>query len=277
MTTAEITLLLQARGFRFSKNLGQNFLMDEDVLRRIVDLADIDGKHVLEIGAGAGCLSKELAPRVDRLLCVEIAAQLIPVLETVLRPYKNVRILQADALRLEYKSLCAEEFGGPFAVCANLPYGITSQMLSILFRVQEAQSFCVLLQKEAVLRLLADPGSRDYGPLSVLIRYAFAADVPLIVTPDSFLPQPHVDSAILRLRRRADADIQTYLALEKLLVRCFAMRRKTLLNNLGAAFGRERAQGLLDACGLPENVRAEALELDRFLRLCEELKEDSRN
>lgn len=271
MTTAEIALLLQARGFRFSKDLGQNFLMDEDVLLHIVELAEIRGRCVLEIGAGAGCLSKTLAPLVDKLLCVEIAGQLIPVLESVLRPYKNVRILRGDALKLDFSALCAEEFGQAFSVCANLPYGITSQILSILFRIPQAEEICVLLQKEAVDRLLSGPGSREYGPLNVLLRFLFEADVPLLVPPHCFFPQPHVDSAILRLSRKRNADMSIYAALEKLLTRSFSMRRKTILNNLSAVYEREQVQSALDMWGLSQNVRAEALGLDDFLHLAQSL------
>ena len=267
MTTAEIALLLQARGFRFSKNLGQNFLMDEGALSDIADAAGIEDKYVLEIGAGAGCLTQEIARRAKKALAVEIAGQLMPVLETVLQPYKNVRLLQADALRLDIKALCAEEFGGPFTVCANLPYGITSQMLSILFRIPEAETICVLLQKEAVDRVLAAPGGKEYGPLSILCRFLFDADVPLHVPPHCFLPEPHVDSAVLRLIRKDQVDMETYAGLETLTQRCFAMRRKTLLNNLSAAYPKETALSALEKAGIAPNVRAETLDLQDFLAL----------
>ncbi len=267
MTTGEIALLLQARGFRFSKNLGQNFLMDEETLDRIADAAGIKDACVLEIGAGAGCLTRKLAERAKKVLAVEIASQLMPVLETVLSPYKNVRLLQADALRLDLGALCKEEFGGGFCVCANLPYGITSQILLELFRVPEAESICVLLQKEAVERALSAPGGKEYGPLSVLREYLFESDVPLHVPPHCFLPEPHVDSAVLRLHRRPGADMERLAGLETLLQRCFAMRRKTLQNNLSAAYPKERALTALRAAGIEPTRRAETLSLQDFLKL----------
>lgn len=267
MTTSEIALLLQARGFRFSKTLGQNFLMDEEVLDNIVQAADVQGKNVLEIGAGAGCLTRPLARTASKVLAVEIASQLVPVLKTVLQPYKNVRILQADALRLDIGGLCAEAFGGPFSVCANLPYGITTPILTALFRLEEVESICVLLQKEAVERVLAAPGGKEYGPLAILRRQLFEAEVPLRVPPHCFLPEPHVDSAVLCLRRKRTMEAGELAAFERLLQGCFAMRRKTLLNNLSQLRPRQEAQSILEAADIDPSARAEALSLEDFLRL----------
>lgn len=267
MTTREIALLLEARGFRFVKSLGQNFLMDEDVLEDIAALSNARGKNVLEIGAGGGCLSKALAPLAEKLLCVEIDKNLLPVLETVLHPYKNVTLLQADALRLDLAAVTEQTFGGePFVVCANLPYGITAELMQRFFELPKAAELTLLLQREAAQKLLCGPGGKDYGPAPVLRQYLYEGELALSVPPHCFLPQPHVDSAVLHLVRRSADETQEYPALKRFVKRCFAMRRKTLANNL-ADVPREVLLPALEALSLPAAVRAEQLELRQFLAL----------
>ena len=168
MTTGEIITLLQARGFRFTHSLGQNFLIDDEMLEEIVRASGASGRNVLEIGAGAGCLTNVLARSAKRVLAIEIDKNLIPVLETVLQPYKNVTLVQGDVLKVNLEQLAQECFGGePFDVVANLPYYITTP---VLFRLLESglpvERICVMLQKEAVQRVMAQQGDKEYMPES---------------------------------------------------------------------------------------------------------------
>lgn len=267
MTTKQIELLLLARDFRFVKSLGQNFLMDEKMLSFIADGAKVQGENVLEIGAGAGCLTKELAARANKVLAIEIDKNLIPVLETVLAGYSNVTILQADALRTKLEALCLEVLGPSFVVAANLPYGITTQVMQLLFSMKGATRITVMLQEEAVDRILCGPGSKEYGPISILREYLFDAQVLGYVPPGAFLPRPQVDSAILSLSRKQGIDEQQEHSLRRIVKAAFAMRRKTLHNNLSAIFGKQRAGEVIEEAGLSPTVRAEALSLSDFLAL----------
>ena len=271
MTTGEILTLLRARGFRFAHALGQNFLADDEVLSRIADSAQADGACVLEIGAGAGCLTVPLASRAKKVLAVEIDERLIPVLETALQGRRNVRIVQGDALKVDLAALAQETFGDEdFLVAANLPYSITTP---VLFRLLESrlpiQRMCVMLQKEAVDRVVAQPGEKAYGPLAIYCAYRAEVERLFRVPPHCFVPQPHVDSEVIELRMRPRPDPAQEQGLpaagQKRLPHA---RRKTLLNNLlQCGMGKEQAQKTLEAAGLAPSVRAEALSLADFVRL----------
>lgn len=274
MTTSEIVTLLQARGFKFTHSLGQNFLIDDGVLEEIVTNAAVHNRNVLEIGAGAGCLTNYLAKEAKQVLAIEIDSKLIPVLQTVLQPYKNVRLVEGDALKVDLKTLAQEVFHGePFDVVANLPYYITTP---VIFRLLESglpiERICVMLQKEAVQRVTAKPGTKEYGPLA--IQCAYRAEIETIVhaAPHCFVPQPHVESVVIAMDMR-DYPVQVEeRAFMKLVKSCFLMRRKTLLNNL-LSYGLDKARAVhaIEACGFPASVRAEALTLDEFLKLFHEV------
>lgn len=270
MTTGEILTLLRARGFRFAHALGQNFLADDEVLSRIADSAQADGACVLEIGAGAGCLTVPLASRAKKVLAVEIDERLIPVLETALQGRRNVRIVQGDALKVDLAVLAQETFGDEdFLVAANMPYSITTP---VLFRLLESrlpiQRMCVMLQKEAVDRVVAQPGEKAYGPLAIYCAYRAEVERLFRVPPHCFVPQPHVNSEVIELRMRPRPDPAQEQAFLRLVKNAFRMRRKTLLNNLlQCGMGKEQAQKTLEAAGLAPSVRAEALSLADFVRL----------
>ena len=274
MTTSEIVTLLQARGFKFTHSLGQNFLSDDGVLDQIVTEAAVHDRNVLEIGAGAGCLTNYLAKEAKKVLAIEIDSKLIPVLQTVLQPYKNVTLVEGDALKVNLEQLAQEVFNGePFDVVANLPYYITTP---VLFRLLESglpiERICVMLQKEAVQRVTAKPNTKEYGPLA--IHCAYRADVETIVhaAPHCFVPQPHVESVVIAMDLRpypVEVEEKPFM---KLVKTCFMMRRKTLLNNLlSYGLSRDEAAAAIAACGLPASVRAEALTLDDFLNLFQEI------
>ena len=270
MTTGEIMTLLSARGFRFTHSLGQNFLVDDRALETIVRGADVENKNVLEIGAGAGCLTSVLCQYAKRVLTVEIDEKLIPVLETVLAPYKNVKLVEGDALQLDLKALTEEYFEGePFCVVANLPYYITTPILETLLGSRlPLLSMTVMLQKEAAQRVQAQPGNKEYSPLAVHLRYRCKAEKLLVATPDCFSPQPHVESVVLKFTMREDVPPVPEEGFVKLVKSCFLMRRKTLLNNLlGYGLNRETAGKVIADCGFPPSVRAEALSLEDFIHL----------
>lgn len=275
MTTGEIITLLQARGFRFTHSLGQNFLIDDEMLEEIVRASGVSGRNVLEIGAGAGCLTNVLARSAKRVLAIEIDKNLIPVLETVLQPYKNVTLVQGDVLKVNLEQLAQECFGGePFDVVANLPYYITTP---VLFRLLESglpvERICVMLQKEAVQRVMAQQGDKEYGPLAIQCAYRADIDRVMSVPPYSFIPQPHVDSEVIALDLRPYPVQVEERAFMKLVKSCFAMRRKTLVNNLMSyGLSRPQAQSAVEEAGLAPAVRAETLSLDDFLNLFEKIR-----
>ena len=225
---------------------------------------------MLEIGAGAGCLTVPLASRAKKVLAVEIDERLIPVLETALQGRRNVRIVQGDALKVDLAALAQETFGDEdFLVAANLPYSITTP---VLFRLLESrlpiQRMCVMLQKEAVDRVVAQPGEKAYGPLAIYCAYRAEVERLFRVPPHCFVPQPHVDSEVIELRMRPRPDPAQEQAFLRLVKNAFRMRRKTLLNNLlQCGMGKEQAQKTLEAAGLAPSVRAEALSLADFVRL----------
>ena len=273
MTTSEIITLLQARGFRFTHSLGQNFLIDEDVLEEIVTKAAVSGRNVLEIGAGAGCLTQALAREAGRVLAIEIDDKLMPVLNTVLAPQKNVTLVQGDALKLNLEQLTRDAFGGePFDVVANLPYYITTP---VLFRLLEGElpieRICVMLQKEAVARVTARPGAKEYGPLAIRAQYYTQPRVARIVEAACFTPPPKVDSAFVCMPWRDQPAVQVgdEVRFFRIVNAAFALRRKTLCNNLTSAFRltREEALAWIARAGLPENIRGEALSLQQFADL----------
>ena len=274
MRTGEILTLLRARGFRFTHSLGQNFLADEDALSRIVDAAAVDGRCVLEIGAGAGCLTAPLCRRAKRVLAVEIDDKLLPVLETVLHGEKNVRLVHGDALKIDLSALTSEAFDGEdFDVVANLPYSITTP---VLFRLLDGalpvRRLCVMLQKEAVDRVAAAPGGREYGPLAVFTAYRAEMERLFRLPPDCFVPQPHVESEVIALDLRPPQPEERELL--RLVKDCFRMRRKTLVNNLQQrGLTREEALHAVEKAGLTKLTRAETLGLADFQRLLEILSQ----
>lgn len=274
MTTGEIVTLLQARGFRFTHSLGQNFLVDDETLEDIVRCAAVHDRNVLEIGAGAGCLTAPLAREARSVLAIEIDEKLIPVLDTVLAGMKNARVVQGDALRVDLTALTREQFGDePFDVVANLPYYITTP---VLFRLLESglpiQRVCVMLQKEAVGRVMASPGGKEYGPLAIHCAYRAEIEPLMHVSPHCFLPQPHVESVVIAMDMRPYPTQVEERPFMRMVKACFLMRRKTLLNNLiQYGLSRADAQEAIRRCGLAEGVRAEALSLDEFLCLYQQI------
>ena len=269
--------LLARHGFTFSKALGQNFLVNPTVCPRMAREGGAGpGVGVLEIGAGVGVLTAELARLAEKVVCVEIDSRLLPVLDETLAEFSNVEIVNADVMEVDLQALLAEKFPGmEVVVCANLPYYITSPILMRLLEQQlPVRAITVMVQKEAAQRLCAAPGSRQVGAVSIAVRYYSEPRVLFPVSRGSFLPAPEVDSAVIRLDVRpqpaVDAPPQAFFRVVRA---AFSMRRKTLLNCLSGGLGlaKGEAAALLERAGVPAGARAEQLSLEQFAAIARAL------
>lgn len=274
-----IRALLERHGFRFSKKLGQNFLVNPSVCPRMAEACGCGpDTGVLEIGPGIGVLTRELSLRAGKVVAIELDDRLPPVLAETLGDRENVEIVQGDCMKLDLTALLRERFGAmPVSVCANLPYYITSPILMNLLESRlPVESITVMVQKEAAQRLCARPGSREAGAVTLAVQYYAQAETLFSVSRGSFLPAPNVDSAVIRLRVRSapPCAVQDEQQLFRIIRAGFGQRRKTLANALGAAgFAREQVTAALEACGLSATVRAEALTLEQFAALSDRLKD----
>ncbi len=272
--------ILSRHGFSFSKSLGQNFLINPSVCPRIAEMGSAqNGWGVLEIGAGIGVLTKELALRADKVVSVEIDGRLIPVLEETLSDCGNVTVINNDVMKADLSAIIAEHFHGlKVAVCANLPYYITSPIIMNLLESRlPIECITVMVQKEAGVRLCAEPGTREAGAVSAAVRYYAEPKMLFNVSRGSFMPAPNVDSCVIRLDIKKEPPVK--ISDEKLYFRvvrgAFSQRRKTLCNSLSSAFGipKSAAAEAVKAAGLPENIRPEQLRLEDFAAVSEQLKE----
>lgn len=271
--------LLQKHGFHFSKSKGQNFLTQSWVPREIADGAGIDKTcGVLEVGPGIGPLTQALCENAEKVVSVEVDTSLAPVLAETMADADNFTLIFGDILKTDIPALVQEHFQGlrPMA-CANLPYYITSPVLSALLESKCFESITVMVQKEVAQRICAQPGSKDYSAFSLFCQYYAQPEILFDVPPSCFIPQPKVTSAVITLPCRKAPPCP--IADEKLFFRTvrasFAQRRKTLVNGLSSGFGTlSKAQiiACLTAAGLPENVRGETLGIPEFARVAEEIE-----
>lgn len=263
--------LLAEYGFRFSKAKGQNFLTQRWVPQRIVEASEIDETcGVLEVGPGFGPLTQELCLRAGSVVALEVDTTLQPILKATVGEFDNLEILFCDALKADLPALVKEKFGDkkPLA-CANLPYYITSPVLTKLLESKCFDAITVMVQKEVAQRICSKPGSADYSAFTVLCNYHAQPELLFDVPASCFMPQPKVTSAVVRLKMRKEPPAQ--IEDEKLFFRTvrasFAMRRKTLLNGLSAAFGeftKAELTELLENAGISPFVRGETLGMDGF-------------
>ena len=274
----EVTALLERHGFRFSKSLGQNFLTAAWVPERIADealLSPDDG--VLEVGPGVGCLTAELAKRAGRVLALELDERLRGVLSETLKEYDNVSVVFADAAKSDLKALCAEHLGPrPWRVCANLPYNVTTPLLTAFLKAGCFESVTVMVQREVARRLCAGPGTGDYGAFTLLVQWYAEPELLFDVPPHCFVPQPKVTSSVVRLNRRASppVPVRSEEFFFSLVRAAFNQRRKTLPNALAAGvpeLTRADAEAALLALGLSPAIRGEALSLAQFAALSDAL------
>lgn len=273
--------VLQKHQFHPQKKYGQNFLIDPNVLERIVRAADITKEDcVLEIGPGIGTLTQYLAEKAREVLAVEIDRELIPVLEDTLSGYDNIEIINADILKLDVRKLVMEKNEGkPIKVVANLPYYITTPIIMELLESRlPVESITIMVQKEVADRMQSGPGTKDYGALSLAVQYYAKPEIVANVPPNCFLPRPNVGSAVIRLTRYTDPPV--HVTDEKFLfalIRAsFNQRRKTLLNGLSNASGlglsKEKIAMTIEQMGLSPTVRGESFTLEQFADLANKLK-----
>lgn len=274
----EIKALLARHGFHFSKSMGQNFLIASWVPEEIAEAALLNPDlGVLEIGPGIGPLTVQLSSRAGKVVSVELDRSLLPILDETLAGHPNVIVVPGDIMKLDLGRLLDDQFAGsPIAACANLPYNITTPVLTKLLESKRFSSITVMIQKEAAQRICAAPGMEDYGHFSVFCQYHARCEVLFEVPPSCFLPAPKVTSAILRMVPHTPAESPSDEKLfHSILKAAFAQRRKTLLNALSASLGNRFEKDVIRqailACGLTETVRGEKLTVDQFIQLANQL------
>ncbi len=270
--------LLSEQGFHFSKAKGQNFLIASWVPQAIATESGVDESvGVLEIGPGVGPLTQQLALRAGKVCAVEVDERLKPILQKTVGEFSNVEILWGDVLKQDIPALVREKFAGLHPVaCANLPYYITSPILTALLEAGCFEAVTVMVQKEVALRIAAAPGSADYSAFTVFCQYYAEPELLFDVPPHCFLPQPKVTSAVITLRTRKERpwEILDEATFFRTVRASFAMRRKKLSNGLASGFpelGKAGAAEVIQAAGFPENVRGESLSIPEFARIANEI------
>ena len=259
--------------FHHKRSLGQNFITDEALFAQLVDLSGVGPDDaVLEIGAGAGGMTRELARRCRRVTAIEVDGALLPILRVALEPYQNVELVHGDVLRLNLPELTAPL--GDFHIVANIPYYLTTDLMNLLLSSSmPIRSISLMVQKEAARRMVARPGEEGYGLLAVRAQYSFDPAIVLDVPACLFTPPPKVDSAFVVMPRRESPPVrvQDEALFFRVAAAAFAMRRKTMENNLIASFriSRDRARHLLDQCGIPAGARGETLAMADFAALAD--------
>jgi len=275
----EIRTLLSRHGFFFSKSMGQNFLIDARIPERIAELSGInDSCGVVEIGPGIGTLTVQLASRASKVVAIELDKKLLPVLSETLRDYPNVEVINKDALKIDFRELAEDKLQGlrPL-VCANIPYNITSPLISKLIESRCFETITLMIQREVASRICAKPSTPDYSSFTIYVNYYTEPQILFDVPPSSFIPQPKVWSSVVLLKKRAlpPAEIENERIFFKLVKASFEQRRKTLVNGIFAAFGdrisKTEIQKLLENCGFPANIRGEAIDLAGFARISNQI------
>jgi len=267
----DIKSLLVSHGFRFSKSMGQNFLTAAWVPEDIAEAAQLDeNTGVLEVGPGIGCLTEQLALRAGKVVAVELDNALRPVLKQTLAGKDNVEIIFGDVLKQDIKGLVTEKMQGlrP-VVCANLPYNVTSPLITAFLEAECFDSVTVMIQREVAKRICAKPATADYGAFTVLVNWYAEPEMLFDVPPSCFIPQPKVTSSVIRLKTRSAPPVKVKdKALFFRVVRAaFGMRRKTLTNALSANFNelnKADIENLLTACGFDPKIRGEVLPIGDF-------------
>lgn len=278
-SVGEVKAVMERHGLRFNKGYGQNFLINEAVPRRIAEeCGALPEEGILEIGPGIGTLTVELCRRYRKVVAIEIDRSLLPALAETTAEFDNLKIVNADVLKVDLPTLLNEEFGDmPVTVCANLPYYITTPILmGLLESGCRFENITVMIQKEVAQRLCAKPGEADYGAVTASVcRYGTVSRL-FTVSAGSFLPAPKVDSAVIRLV--IDKERRYSVKDETMMTRCirgaFAQRRKTLVNSLAtefSEFGKDELTAAVEACGLRADVRGERLAIADFAALADAL------
>ncbi|TSB45071.1 16S rRNA (adenine(1518)-N(6)/adenine(1519)-N(6))-dimethyltransferase RsmA [Alkalicoccobacillus porphyridii] len=273
--------ILAKHGFHLKKSLGQNFLIDTNILTNIVDASGVDHETgVIEIGPGIGALTEHLARRAKKVVAIEIDQRLLPVLEDTLSPYENTTVVHSDVLKADLEQLLIDHFSDvkQVKVVANLPYYVTTPILMRFLESKiNVQSLTVMIQAEVAERIAAEPGTKEYGALSIAAQYYAVAERTMIVPASVFIPQPRVDSAVLHLEVREEpaAKVKDESYFFKVFHASFANRRKTILNNLTHNLGtKEEKPAIVEAleeAGIDPKRRGETLSIQEFALLSDAL------
>ncbi len=268
-----IKALMKKHGFEFSKSLGQNFLINPSVCPRIAETGNAkQGFGIIEIGTGIGVLTAELAKRAEKVVAIEIDKRLIPILEDTLSDFDNVKIINADVMDVDLSKIIDENFKElDVAVCANLPYYITSPVIMKLLESRlRIKSVTVMVQKEAGRRLCAEMGTRDMGAVTVAVNYFSDPRILFDVSRGSFMPSPNVDSCVVRfdIKDRTPDGVDDEKFFFKVVRGAFSQRRKTLSNSVSLSFGIEKSVVMksIEQAGLSSKVRPEQLSMEEFIR-----------
>lgn len=282
-TPSRTQQILKKHGFTFKKSLGQNFLIDQNILNKIVSAAQLtEQSGVLEIGPGIGALTQRLAEHARKVAAVEIDQRLIPILSELFADQDHVAIIHGDILQIDVKQLISEQFAdcASVHVVANLPYYITTPILLKLLEERHALSnIVVMIQKEVAERMAADPGGKEYGSLSIAVQYYCEPELVTLVPHTVFIPRPNVDSAVIRLKMRSEPPVfvKDEAHFFRVVKAAFAHRRKTIYNNLSSFTGKqnkERLSAALLAAGVDPSRRAETVSIEEFARIADALYED---
>lgn len=274
--------ILNKYGFSFKKSLGQNFIIDPNILRNIVNHAGLtEESGAVEVGPGIGALTEHLARAAKKVVAFEIDQRLLPVLEDTLSTYNNVKVVHSDILKADVKKVLEEEMSDlkDIMVVANLPYYVTTPILiKLLTENLPIRGLVVMMQKEVADRISARPSTKEYGSLSIAIQYYGSAEIAMIVPKTVFMPQPNVDSAVIRIVKHDQPPVRVinedfFFEVTRI---SFAQRRKTILNNLqsGLTSGKEKKQQILTAlesCGIEPTRRGETLSIEEFGKLADSL------
>lgn len=270
--------IMTRHGFSFSKSLGQNFIIDPTVCPRIAEESGIDkDMGVIEIGSGIGVLTAELAKRAAKVVCIELDKRLLPVLDETLGEFDNVTVINADVLKVDLHKIIEEQFGSmKVAVCANLPYYITSPIIMMLLESHlPIESITVMVQREAADRLCAEVGSRDAGAVTVAVDYYAKAEKLFNVSRGAFMPSPNVDSSVIKLELRDEPPVKVddEKKFFRLVKSAFGQRRKTASNSISSGMGipKDQVISALERAGFDKSVRAESFTMEDFLKVSNEL------
>ena len=274
--------ILKKHGFTFKKSLGQNFLIDANILNRIVDGAGVNGNvGVIEIGPGIGSLTEALAKKAKKVISFEIDGRLLPILSETLADYPNVVIINNDILKVDVDKIIAEKMSDceKIMVVANLPYYITTPILTHLIEnTEKIDGYVVMMQKEVANRLNAKVGTKDYNSLTILLNYYTDVEYLFTVPKKVFVPAPNVESAVVKIMTKETREFETDAKFFKFVRSCFVQRRKTLLNNLISSYGKDKKQDLQNACvdsDIEPGRRSETLSLAEFYNLYNNLINNS--
>ena len=281
---SQIKSIMKKHNVRFSKSLGQNFIINDFIIDEIIRRGDISEEDsILEIGPGIGVLTQALAETAHQVISVELDNKLIPILNETLEDYENVEIIHNDILKIDVGQMIEEKMEKPTKVVANLPYYITTPIImKLIEEVSGIEEIIVMVQKEVAERMVSGPGTKDYGSLSVAVQYYCDAMIILDVPRDNFMPAPNVDSAVIRLIVKDEPTVEVINEefFFKVIKGAFALRRKTLINSLSkSAIGidKDLLKKILEEMGIDLRIRGEKLDINDFADLANRIYKETQN